>query len=449
MAVVGVLVEAVVGHQHEVVADLVAHRAQRDLDDAVGASAPEPAGVLRWRARRRGSPPGRRGRRAPAPPCGGSPGCAGRRPASRRPAPARRCPPSRTGAPRGRRPRAAPRRRGDAAPGYDAAGGGRWSGNAMQQWYAAPSPLHPRRLLQGLDDGRRSVGSAASMSTRRPRVRAVSEVTGPIDTTRGCGSGSVPTASRKFVDRRRRRERDRVDLARLDPPRPRRSRARPRIVRYTASTSTLYPRSVRPSGSTSRACSARASSTRSPGTAGRREHLEERLGDEALGHEVRSDAPGSEDRRGARPDRGDPTPPSARLSSPAGVSPRSKNALTALVDVNTIHAYCPSSGSANATGSTWIAGSSSTSAPSASSRATSSLACSRARVTTIVRPKSGRRLEPGELERRDLADDDRRRAPARIASPIVASVARIVSLVRHGCRCGSRRPACRVPDLRR
>ena len=36
MAVVGVLVEAVVGHQHERVADLVAQVAQRDLHDAVG-----------------------------------------------------------------------------------------------------------------------------------------------------------------------------------------------------------------------------------------------------------------------------------------------------------------------------------------------------------------------------------------------------------------------------
>ena len=37
MPVVGVLVEAVVGHQHELVADLVAQVAQRDLHDAVGA----------------------------------------------------------------------------------------------------------------------------------------------------------------------------------------------------------------------------------------------------------------------------------------------------------------------------------------------------------------------------------------------------------------------------
>ena len=61
--VVGVLVEAVVGHEHELVADLVAQVAQRDLHDAVGVVGARAARVLRPRARRRGSRPGRRGRR--------------------------------------------------------------------------------------------------------------------------------------------------------------------------------------------------------------------------------------------------------------------------------------------------------------------------------------------------------------------------------------------------
>ena len=69
-----------------------------------------------------------------------------------------------------------------------------------------------------------------------------------------------------------------------------------------------------------------------------------------------------------------------------------------------------------------IDGSSSTSAPSTSSRARSSLACSRARVTTTRAPEQGPRLEPREVERGDVADDDRARRLARRRSAIVASV---------------------------
>ena len=105
VAVVGVLVEAVVGDEHEVVADLVAQVAQRRPARRRRRRRP----ASRWRpcapARRRGSPPAGRGRRAPAPPCAGSPGCAARPRASKPPARGRRCPPSRTGARRGRRPR--------------------------------------------------------------------------------------------------------------------------------------------------------------------------------------------------------------------------------------------------------------------------------------------------------------------------------------------------------
>ena len=41
--------------------------------------------------------------------------------------------------------------------------------------------------------------SDASTSIRSPRSRAVCDVTGPIDTTSGCGSGTLPTRSQKFV----------------------------------------------------------------------------------------------------------------------------------------------------------------------------------------------------------------------------------------------------------
>ena len=47
MAVVGVLVEAVVGHEHQRVPHLVAQVAQRDLHDAVGVVGARAAGVLR------------------------------------------------------------------------------------------------------------------------------------------------------------------------------------------------------------------------------------------------------------------------------------------------------------------------------------------------------------------------------------------------------------------
>ena len=81
---------------------------------------------------------------------------------------------------------------------------------------------------------------------------------------------------------------------------------------------------------------------------------------------------------------------SARASRPAGARPRSKNASTPFADVNTIHPKAARSGSVKSIGAMRIVGSSSTSAPSASSRARSSLTCCRARVTTIVRPNSGR-----------------------------------------------------------
>ena len=55
------------------------------------------------------------------------------------------------------------------------------------------------------------VCSPASASTRRPRSVAVLDVTGPIETTSGCGSGMPPTTVDEVRDGRRRRERERVD----------------------------------------------------------------------------------------------------------------------------------------------------------------------------------------------------------------------------------------------
>ena len=73
-----------------------------------------------------------------------------------------------------------------------------------------------------------------------------------------------------------------------------------------------------------------------------------------------------------------------------------------------------------------IAGSSSTVAPSATSRARSSLACSRARVTTTVRPNSGRR---SNHEKSSAATSPTTIAlgDSTPASAIVPSVARTVN----------------------
>ena len=54
VAVVGVLVEAEVGDEHDRVAELVAQVAQGHLHDAVGVPGPRPVGVLCRRARRTG-----------------------------------------------------------------------------------------------------------------------------------------------------------------------------------------------------------------------------------------------------------------------------------------------------------------------------------------------------------------------------------------------------------
>ena len=158
-------------------------------------------------------------------------------------------------------------------------------------------------------------------------------------------------------------------------------------------------------------------------------------------------------RCGAGPDRGDPhARERARVEARAASRPRSKNASTPFADVNTSHAYVGEIGERERRrGSIAIVGSSITSAPSASSRARSSLACSRARVTTTVRPKSGRRSNHARSSAATVADDDRARRVARRrrrssrAWPAPCAA-------RAGCRSAPRRPACRgasPPSIRR
>ena len=64
VTVVGVLVDAQIGHQHDVVADVVAQVGEGELDDAVGIERPRADGVLGRRDTEQDRRPGRRGRRA-------------------------------------------------------------------------------------------------------------------------------------------------------------------------------------------------------------------------------------------------------------------------------------------------------------------------------------------------------------------------------------------------
>ena len=104
VAVVGVLVDAQVGHQHDVVAEVGAQIAQGDLHDAVGVERPAADGVLVARARRTGSPTRTPRSASSATSSRSSRGCAGRRRAATRSAAVCRCPRARTAVRSGRRP---------------------------------------------------------------------------------------------------------------------------------------------------------------------------------------------------------------------------------------------------------------------------------------------------------------------------------------------------------
>ena len=236
VAVVGVLVEAVVGHEDQRVAHLVAQVAQRHLHDAVGVVGAASRGRPSPRGRRRGSPRGRRGRRGRGPPCAGSPGCAAPRRASRRSAPARRGPPSRRGARPGRRPRAGPRRRAGAARASGAAGAGAEQGTARHQATAALAPFGvatPRHATgQWRQNGRGGWRRGRRWCAARLRRRRGGRVAGGVGRDRADrdhdrdGSGRRVDRVEEVVDRRRRRERDRVDAALGDALHQSRDRAR-------------------------------------------------------------------------------------------------------------------------------------------------------------------------------------------------------------------------------
>ena len=248
-----------------------------------------------------------------------------------------------------------------------------------------PEPFEQRRVDEAVDGVRvgLDVDAQAPLAGGRRRDRADRD-----DERLRVGQRADDVA--EVRDGRRRRERDRVDVA---GPHPREvvgvGRGGDRAVhRRARRPCSPVARALR--ASTSRATSARASSTRAPGAggAGTRRAATRRRSARARGRRAiprRASAaavpgPIAATRTGA----------SARASSPAGARPRSKNASTPLADVNTSHSYRARSGTAKSTGSSAIAGSSMTSAPSCSSSVRSSLACSRARVTTMRRPNSGR-----------------------------------------------------------
>ena len=122
----------------------------------------------------------------------------------------------------------------------------RCSGNDTLRWYPQAS-----RSVGEIGERQRYAGfrarpstrpsmvcGSASASTRKPSSRAVSDVTGPIEITDGCGGGERADRVAEVLHRRRRRERDRVDLAGAHARRDRPASGSTGTVRYTASTST-------------------------------------------------------------------------------------------------------------------------------------------------------------------------------------------------------------------
>ena len=386
MTVVGVLVEAVVGHQHERIADFVAQRAQRDLHDAVGRVGLRAAGVLV----RRDAEEHDRGYTEP-----------GQRAHLLAQAFLRVLHDTRHRSNRLGRVDAflheqrrdqivdahvmlgdePPERRRTAKPAHPVFGERHGSilsvSSTRSAWRTA------------LRRGRRSCGDRPRRRTTSPRSRAVSRrdrADRHDAQRRSVGTDRVA----EVRDRGRRRERDRVDVARAHAGQVARIGLDGNGAVHGQHRRRSSRRRSRPCGSTSRADSARAINTFSPscsgsGNAASSDSATKRSGTRSTRMPRRASAslvPG--------PIAATRRPPSARVSSPAGASPRSKNASTPLADVNTSHAYSASGGRSKSIGSIAIDGSSTTSAPSPSRRARSALACSRARVTTMRRPNSGR-----------------------------------------------------------
>ena len=204
--VVGVLVEAEVGHEDELVAHRVAHGAQRDLHDAVGVPGAAALRVLVRRARRRGSARGRRGTPAAWPRRRASPACAAPRRAWTRSAPARRCPRGRRAGPPGRPTEAglgdqAPQRRRAPQPAQPAYGKAARSGRRRRLGHA-DQPTGPRVRLGFPTSPDQLVDDALRPRRPTPRARrqagrpAAAAVVGPMHTTWAGTAHASPAAVR-------------------------------------------------------------------------------------------------------------------------------------------------------------------------------------------------------------------------------------------------------------
>ncbi|CAB4789057.1 unannotated protein [freshwater metagenome] len=268
------------------------------------------------------------------------------------------------------------------------------------------------------------VCSAASWVTTQPRPVATSEVIGPIDITAACGEGTPPRTSVRFFT-----VEPEVNVTRSTSPLRTCSRrtgsGSARTVRYTSRISTEKPRAVKPSGSTSRASSALAMSTRAPSPVGSGIASSSDSATKRSGSRSQRNPRAASDAAVPGPIAATFTPQNTRASSPATSIPLSKNPSTPLGEVKMIHSKPPSSGRVTSRGSILMDGSSSTSAPRISSLSRSELACSRARVTTMRAPRSGRcsNHEKSRAATSPTTIADGERMPA---SPASASVVRSV-----------------------
>ena len=108
----------------------------------------------------------------------------------------------------------------------------------MVPGYVASARPQRTEREHGLDEAVDRVRIGLGVDPQPAIARGLATSPGRSRSPTAAASGSGPTASQKFVDGRRRRERDRVDLAGAHPRRASAASGSTGTVRYTASTST-------------------------------------------------------------------------------------------------------------------------------------------------------------------------------------------------------------------
>src|SRR6185312_2455593 len=246
-----------------------------------------------------------------------------------------------------------------------------------------------------------SVSTAAtsgSTSERSPNSRAVAAVCGPMQATtvRACGLPAMPTRLRTVEDDVKRTASNPPDLiaSRISA-----GGGAARTVRYAVTSSTSQPRSVSPAASVSVAMSARGSSTLPTGSSssscGANSASRPSLVCSPIGTSSGWMPKPRTASAVASPMQAIFTPPKWRASRPCSAN-FSHTALTALTLVNTVQAYRPSTRPLMARsicagvrgGSTAIVGTSHGIAPYARSRSLIAPACSLVRGTSTFQPYS-------------------------------------------------------------